>query len=144
MKKSIVKILTTICLAIVFISIISINTVHAEDQPQKLNNDEYGKFKLVVKNVTSSLEKNKDLKAYVKISNQATGETVLTTVVTVRYSNGQLVSGKLELPWGEYKLEQMLLLPDTGSEESNPSVKTQLPVLFTVKEKHLFTVKEKQ
>ncbi|HEV7329470.1 MAG TPA: hypothetical protein VGN63_00365 [Flavisolibacter sp.] len=98
-------------------------------------NDEYGKFQLAIKNISAALDEKQSFTAYVKISSLATGDIVMNTVISVKYRNGQLVSGLLELPLGTYKLEQMILLPSSEKEENVSIVKMKLPYYFTVSEK---------
>jgi hypothetical protein len=55
-------------------------------------------------------------------------------LINVTYSKGQLQSEMLELPLGAYKLEQLVLIPDTNAEKDYSTVRFKLPVNFIVEE----------
>jgi hypothetical protein len=97
-------------------------------------NDETGRIKLTVNNVSAKLEENKTFKAYVQIAKEGAKHVPLSMLINVTYSKGQLQSEMLELPLGAYKLEQLVLIPDTNAEKDYSTVRFQLPVNFIVEE----------
>ncbi|HZF65851.1 MAG TPA: hypothetical protein VEZ55_15255 [Chitinophagaceae bacterium] len=97
-------------------------------------NDETGRIKLTVNNVSARLEENKTFIAYVQIAKEGAKHVPLSMLINVTYSKGQLQSEMLELPLGAYKLEQLVLIPDTNAEKDYSTVRFQLPVNFIVEE----------
>ena len=130
MKKLISKGMSVIILAVALMSFTSKSPTPSN---RNLNYD-LGRFQLAIKNLSASLEPNKDFKAYVKLSVRQTRAVVLNDVITVQYVNGQIVSEIFELPLGDYTLEQLTLFPNNNSDQINSSIKIQLPLYFKVTE----------